>query len=361
MRGALCHYLLRLFTAIISSHKGEYDMTDKTQQLRIALVGAGIFAREAHLPAWQALSDRARIVAVTARTEKSARALAAQTPGAEVVMEYDALMARDDVDAVDLMLPIDLQAEFVERALDAGKHVVSEKPAAHDVATAQRLIERWRESGVVWMVAENWRYESAFRRAAELIASGAIGAPMTAGWLLNHPVDAGNKYYNTAWRRTGAVPGGFLLDGGVHHVAALRLMLGDVESVQAVVRQVRDDLPPADTMSATLRFASGAVGSYTVTYAAPIYSASPLEVMGSEGRLRVDRGQLQLTRGEETTTEQPVDRDGVQGELEAFVDAVLDGVPHRNTPEEGLADLAVLEAMLRSGVSGRAERPGHSG
>ncbi|MGL4651302.1 MAG: Gfo/Idh/MocA family protein [Caldilineaceae bacterium] len=326
------------------------------RRLGVALVGAGIFAREAHLPAWLELQERSRIVAVTARSAPSAEVLAAQIPyDVAVELDYDRLLARSDVDAVDLVLPIDIQPEFIRKAFAAGKAVVSEKPIAPDVATAHALIEQWRSSGLLWMVAENWRYESAFRRAAQIVADGTIGKPITAAWMLNFPIDVENKYYHTAWRRTGGFPGGFLMDGGVHHIAVLRMLLGEVESVQARVRQVKTELPPSDTMSATLRFASGALASYTVTYAAPFHSVSPLEVMGSAGRLRVDRDQLQVTRGDESTHEPRAGRDGVLAELAAFVAAALDGAPHDNSPEQALADVAVIEAMLRSAQSGRAE------
>ncbi len=325
-------------------------------KLRVALVGAGIFAREAHLPAWLRLQERAQIVAVYARRAEAAQALADEIPYPVVIeTDYARLLARPDLDAVDLVLPIDSQPAFVTQALAAGKHVISEKPAAPDVATARALIEAWQASGRVWMVAENWRYESAFQRAAELIAEGAIGNPITVSWLLNNPVNESNKYYHTAWRRSGDFPGGFLLDGGVHHVAVLRLLLGEVEAVQAFVRQVRPDLPPADTLSATLRFASGALGAYTVTYAAPHYAAEPMEIMGTKGRLRVDRGLLQLIVEGETRDEKPALRDGVDGELAAFIAAVLDGAAHINTPEQGLTDVAVVAAMLESARTGQLQ------
>lgn len=334
--------------------EGEGSGAEAARELRVALVGAGIFAREAHLPAWLQLQGRARIVAVCARREATAQALAADLPyAADVETDYARLLARADIDAVDLVLPIDLQPAFVAQALAAGKHVVSEKPAAPNVATARSLLAQWQATGLVWMVAENWRYESAFLRAAALIAEGAIGEPMTASWMLSNNVNPQNKYYHTAWRRSGDFPGGFLLDGGVHHVAALRLMLGEVESVQAFVRQVQPDLPPADTLSATLRFASGALAAYTVTYAAPHYAAAPCEIMGSKGSLRVDRGVVSMTVGGETRDERPAMRDGIDAEMAAFVAAVLDGAPHLNTPEQALADVAVVEAMLESGVSGR--------
>ncbi len=323
--------------------------------LRVAMVGAGIFAREAHLPAWLGQSGRAQVVAVSARSHASARALADALPGpVDVELEYARLLARTDIDAVDLALPIDLQPRFVEQALAAGKHVLSEKPAAPDVETARRLAALAQTSERIWMVAENWRYESTFRRAAAEINKGAIGKPIAAGWLLSSAMNAQNKYYQTPWRRTGAFPGGFLLDGGVHHVAALRLLLGEVEAVQAWVTQARADLPPADTMTATLRFVSGALATYMVTFAAALNSQPPLEIMGAAGRLRIDRGFVEWTRDGETRVEEAPARDGVENEIAAFVDAVLLGAPHLNTPEEGVADVAVVQAMLQSAATGRA-------
>lgn len=104
-------------------------MAYKNQPIRLALVGAGVFAQNAHLPALLALQDRIEIIAVYSRTHASAAALA-QRIGAEVEVYTDlaALLTRPDLDAVDLLLPIPIQAGFVEAALRAGKHVISEKP-----------------------------------------------------------------------------------------------------------------------------------------------------------------------------------------------------------------------------------------
>ncbi len=207
------------------------------------------------------------------------------------------------------------------------------------------------------MVAENWRYESAFQEAAALVRSGAIGTPVTASWVMHTPVDAANKYYHTAWRRTGQIPGGFLLDGGVHHVAALRAILGDIHAVRAEVRQVSPDLPPADTLSATLDFACGAVGCYLASYAVGAFWQSPLQIVGTEGSMQVAHGRIELAHAGDAPEQHDVGpRNGVEGELAAFVDAVLDGASQLNTPAEALKDLAVIEAMLRSAQSGRVEK-----
>lgn len=326
-------------------------------RLQVGLIGSGIFAREAHAAAWIDLSSHAQVVAVWSRSAQNAQALAALLPGARAEPDLDALLARPEMDAVDIVLPIDAQPAVIEKALAAGKHVISEKPIAGERATAEKLIARWRSSGLTWMVAENWRYESAYERAAHMVAAGAIGEPLTAQWALHVHMAADNKYYQTPWRRTGAIPGGFLLDGGVHHVAAMRQVLGEVAAVQALVRQARSDLPPADTLSATLEFASGALGSYLSSFAAGAHWQQPLHIVGREGSLRVDRGWIELSAGSTTDRIDLALRDGVHRELAAFTRAVLEGAPHRNTPEEGLADLAVIEAMLESAQRGGMRVP----
>lgn len=332
-------------------------MANMAKQLQVALVGTGIFAREAHVPAWAKLGERAHIAAVWSRTRANAEALAATLPApVRVADDLTALLNDPAIDAVDIMLPIDAQPEVIEQALAAGKHVVSEKPIASDLAHAHALISHWQRSDCIWMVAENWRYESAFQQAAALIRAGAIGAPVTVSWTLHSPVDPDNKYYHTPWRRTGQIAGGFLLDGGVHHMAALRMILGEVAAVRAEVRQVSPDLPPADTLAATLHFAGGAIGCYLATYAVGAFWESPLQIAGTEGSMRVDRGWIETVRAGGKPERRAVKvRDGVDAELAAFVDAVLEGTVHADDPLEALRDLAIIEAMLTSAQSGRVE------
>ena len=178
-------------------------MPRSAQQLKVALAGSGIFAREAHAPAWLKLGERVQIVAVWSRSRAHAESLAALLPGdVRIATDISALFNDPAIDAIDIVLPIDVQPELITRALAAGKHVVSEKPIAHNVALGRELIGAWQRSDRVWMVAENWRYESAFRQAAALVKDHAIGAPVTASWVLHAPVDPANKYYHTPWRRT---------------------------------------------------------------------------------------------------------------------------------------------------------------
>jgi predicted dehydrogenase len=325
------------------------------QPVRIAIIGAGIFARDAHIPAMLALGNTFEIVAICSRREESARALTEKLPNkADVYTDISQLLARQDIEAIDILLPIATMPDVVEQALAAGKHVISEKPIGPDVATARRLLTR--KTDKVWMVAENWRFDPAFMQALEVLQRGEIGKPLLCQFAGYGRVDQSVKYYHTDWRRDNSFPGGFLLDGGVHNVAAMRMLLGEIANVSAVLTQIQPDLPPADTVIATLRFESGLVGSYTVTFGVEAPWEGGLSILGEQGALRVRSGTLEVTtKGQTRRISTPPD--DVKQELAAFAAAIREGTPHRDTPEEAARDLAVIEAMLKSAKTGNSVQP----
>ena len=321
--------------------------------IRLALMGAGIFARDAHLPSLRNLTEQFEVVAVYSRTEATARSLATEIgTDPKIYTDLAALLLAPDVDAVDVVLPIPVMPPVVAQALASGKHVISEKPLAPNVATCRQLMASYQRERQVWMVAENWRYESAFVKAAELVQSGAIGKPVTCQMALYLPMPTHSKYFQTAWRRTGEFFGGTLMDGGVHHIAALRLVVGEIAAVSAMTAHASTTFATDDSLSATLHFANGAIGSYLVTYAAGAPWPAYLCLVGDQGALRVQRGEVELTQGNQTETIQCPKFDGVEKEFIAFAAAIREGQPHGNTPEQGINDVAVIEAMVRSAQSG---------
>jgi len=331
-----------------------------TQPVRLAIIGAGIFARDAHVPALLALGDQVEIVAIWSRTTANAAALAAsigkQTGGTpDVEVDLDTLLARADVEAVDIVLPIDSQPAVLRKAWRAGKHVISEKPIAPTVEEARSMIAEWRQTGVNWSIAENWRYESAFVAAREVMAQGAIGKIISVSWAVHSPATPDNAYFHTGWRREGGFPGGYLLDAGVHRTALIRAVAGEVKAVQAFVAHNNPDLPPSDTVAATLHFENGALGTYLSSHADTPRVLPPLQVVGDAGILRVDRGFVEIERPGGVERREFPAGDGVQRELAAFFTALRGGTPHLNTPEEAFGDLAIIEAMLKSGVTGKVE------
>lgn len=325
------------------------------EPIRLALIGAGLFARDAHIPAILTLGDLFKIVAVYSRTHENAALRAAEIPyPVEATNDLDALLARQDIEAFDIVLPIDVMPPILEKALASGKHVISEKPIAPDMTTGRRLIAG-HTSGSVWMVAENWRYEDTFLQAANIIKQGEIGRPKMASWSIHSPINP--KYYATEWRRAGGFPGGFLMDGGVHHVAALRLVLGEITRVNVFTALMRPDLKPIDTVCANLQFADGFLGSYSVNYGSSVFWTSGLMINGENGYLSAWRDAVTVNVRGETRTIKSNGVLTVNAELEAFAAAVRRGEPHRGMPIEGLRDVAVVEAILRAAETGQSIAP----
>ncbi len=336
-------------------------------RIRLAILGSGIFARDAHLPALQALNNTYEIVAIYSRNAQTAGNLAAQVPGSNATTDLDALLAREDIDAVDVILPIAAQPTIIEAALRAGKHVISEKPVAPDVQSGRKLLQTAREitqeTGRVWMVAENFRYEPVFPAIRDVIARGEIGRPIQFLWSTAAAVNPQNKYYHTEWRRDNSFPGGFILDGGVHNIAAMRAAMGEIESVSAFVTQVRDDLPPADTFSATFRFASGAFGIWTMTFANQMHFEEPIQIIGERGNLRATFQNLTISQSGQiefgsvdSLSGMIFEEDSITAELADFA-RVIAGAELHSTPAEALRDVAVIHAILESGRTGRAVQP----
>jgi predicted dehydrogenase len=322
--------------------------------IRILVMGAGEFARETHVPALAALRDRYQVVGIFSRTRAKAEALAATLPYPVPAYDDEAAAYAADADVIDLVLPIDALPDAIRRALQAGRHVISEKPIAPDSATARELMAyAARFSQQHWSVAENWRFEPAFQAAAERLRADAIGRVLNFHWAFHVGIVPGFRYYETEWRRSGTFQGGFILDAGVHHVAALRMLFGPVAEVAALSALMRDDVPPIDTLGAALRFESGLLGTYTASYAAALPFPSPLVIKGERGAMQIDRGSLTVHTADGVEQVPLPNTRSVQAELAAFADQVQHGTPDPNTPQAALEDLLIVEAMLRASETGQ--------
>jgi predicted dehydrogenase len=175
----------------------------------IALIGSGIFAKEAHLPAIQETPSLA-LKAVYSRSLKSAKSLSENLSGVDLYSEdsngknYEELLKRDDIVGVIIALPILAQPEYIKKALLAGKHVFAEKPIAKDVASAQELLEFYNSkikgsSKATFTIAENFRYVDSFVYGASQLSS--LGRILGFRTRMNALVQKGGKYYETEWRK----------------------------------------------------------------------------------------------------------------------------------------------------------------
>ncbi|KAF2468939.1 NAD(P)-binding protein [Lindgomyces ingoldianus] len=330
----------------------------------IALIGSGIFAKEEHLPAIQGTPLLA-LKAIYSRSLASAMGLSEGLDGVDLYSEdseeknFDELLKRNDIKGVVIALPILIQPEFIKKALSAGKHVLAEKPIAKDVATATELIS-WYNSTITqtprptFTVAENFRFLESYTFASQQIAT--IGRVLGFRTRVSSMVQPGGKYFETAWRKTPEYQGGFLLDGGVHFIAATRLMLGEDHrpvKASAFTAQLQPHLPPVDTLNATLLLKSGASGTLSLSFGTT-FTGSEYAVACEKGTVYVSRGKVIVTKdGKEEVKEFLEEGNGVKQEIKGWAEALgTGGMDQRQAPEEALADLKLLEACLRSGEYG---------
>ncbi|GAA6050547.1 hypothetical protein JCM3770_005594 [Rhodotorula araucariae] len=378
--------------------------------VRIALVGAGGFATDAHLPAIAATPDLA-LAAVYSRSHASASALAdaakhshshSHAPADTSLSIYsddnehgngglDALLARPDIDAVALCLPIPLQPAVIRRCLQAGKHVLSEKPIAPSLDQARQLVAEYERDhaplGRQWLVAEQFPYAAAWEKARTVVRDGKIGH--LVGFDAQVFIQPSLKAGATNWRRVPDYQGGFLLDGGVHFVAALRHVLpAPITALSAHVTQLNPDLPPADTLRAVLHTEDRQVaGTLTLSFGTPLPSDVKVYTFrGTKGVLTVDLASprthlLRLTTSAAAAPAAASDaasggvddalphsqveielaaRGAVEAEFAAFAACIRAGpasapaafAQARSGPRAAIRDLAAIEAALTSGDRG---------
>src|SRR5215203_7500130 len=145
------------------------------KRLRVGLIGTGTIAFSAHLPAIRKLKDTLELVAVADIREDNA-ARAAKEYGAEASYgDYRELLARGDLDFVDICTPEFLHAEQTEAASAAGVHIICEKPMSSSVAEADRMIAAAEKAGVLLMIAHSRRFTGRYRQIREAIDRGDIG------------------------------------------------------------------------------------------------------------------------------------------------------------------------------------------
>jgi predicted dehydrogenase len=299
------------------------------------------------------LSDRFEIVAVCAGHRTNAESLARSLQGTEVCDTAEELLARSDIEAVDIATPIALNARLAELAAGHGKHVFLEKPIAARIDDAPMVASLPERHGTILLVAETNRYSPGYMAAIGLVEDDRIGTPRLLHWDNMSQITAENPYSQTAWRQAPEHIGGYLSDGGVHAAAALQMVAGPVASLHALTASFNPELlGPVDTMIVNLRFDSGLPGTLKFSVGVPDTRAAPLTIHGTEGRLEIEPGRVTVVRDGRREVIDMAGSDPFVDEFRDFYDAVVEGKPLRTSPDDAVRDLAIVDAALRSAESG---------
>jgi len=255
--------------------------------VRFAIVGAGAIGR-LHASVITTAVPGAELVAVVDRTPAKAAELA-RGYGAEAYPTLAAALDRPDVDAVAVCTPSGVHADSAVAALDAGRHVLIEKPIDVTLAAARRIIAAQRRAGTVAGVVSQHRFDPASQAVYRAVRAGQLGrissAVVSMAWWRSQ------EYYDSAgWRGTVALDGGgAVMNQAIHWVDLLVWLLGaPVEVTASTARLAHDGIEVEDTAVATLRFAGGALGVLHATTAAYPGLTARLQVHGDRGSAVID-------------------------------------------------------------------------
>jgi myo-inositol 2-dehydrogenase/D-chiro-inositol 1-dehydrogenase len=251
--------------------------------LRIGVIGYGLFGR-LHARSIGTAPDGV-LAAIAARGDESAARATADHPRLRIHRDYRELLARDDLDMVTVATPNHLHAELAIAALDAGKHVLLEKPMATSLADCDRILDAERRSGKRVSLGHELRVSTQWGAIKRLIDEGRIGRPLYANYsLFRHPYRPGAD----GWRRDAARVGSWILEEPVHFFDLLMWYFADAGDPTRVSARGRSDAGidgMYDNFSCHLDFDRGRYVTITQCLTGFEHNVV-MEIAGSEGSLR---------------------------------------------------------------------------
>ncbi|MDR2650681.1 MAG: Gfo/Idh/MocA family oxidoreductase [Clostridiales bacterium] len=327
------------------------------EPLKIGIVGAGMAWEKLHWPAYQRLRDYFNIAAVCDRDINKARQAAGQIGVSNDMAfnSYQKMLNIVDIEAVDIMTPIDQTFEIVKDIIPRNKHIILEKPVAASLADAKELIKLGKKLKI--MVAENYRYDEENKIIKDLIDDRAIG---NAAYFIDNNIQEfqqkmlSDDFASTEWRRRPDFKGGVFLDSAVHHIARSRFLFGNVESVYATGRSTSAEFCPYSSINAILRFGDQITGHYAFFCISKETQAPHvgLRIFGTEGEIYLEErncGYVNFSRKDGECQAIPFKpNEGYFNELLNFYEAVKNNAAIVSTPDKGLGDIQVIFDILKS-------------
>jgi UDP-N-acetyl-2-amino-2-deoxyglucuronate dehydrogenase len=334
-----------------------------TSSLNFGLIGCGRVAPR-HIGSIHELS-KARLVAVADIIESRAQRYASEN-GIAAYTDYQRLIERDDLDIVNICTPSGLHAQIAIDAMQAGKHVIVEKPIALSIEEADRMIDTAKAEGVKLCVVLQNRYNPPIKDLRQIVDEGRMGKLLlgnaTVRWYRPQ------EYYEDGWHGTWSMDGGALMNQSIHHIDALQWFMGEVQSVFAFTGTLAHFMEAEDTGVAVIRFKSGGLGvveGSTITY--PQNLEGSIALFGETGSVKVggtalNRKVLWKIEGEleherELLTRDQVDPPSVYGNshksvIADMVEAVLEDRHPKTNGKEARKSVALVLAIYESARTG---------
>jgi UDP-N-acetyl-2-amino-2-deoxyglucuronate dehydrogenase len=335
-----------------------------THVLNFGLIGCGRVSPR-HVQSISELAQ-ARLIAVADIIESRA-AHFAKDYHAEAYTDYRRLLERRDVDVVNICTPSGLHAQMAIEAMQAGKHVIVEKPMALSLQDADKMIAVAQTSGVKLCVVLQNRYNPPMVDLRRVVDEGRLGKLLlgnaTVRWYRPQ------EYYEDGWHGTWSMDGGALMNQSIHHIDALLWLMGDVASVFTYTATLAHRMEAEDVGVVALRFKTGALGAVegsTVTY--PENLEGSVALFGERGSVKVGGTALnrkvfwkiedELEHERELLTREQVDPPSVYGySHKAVIADMVEAIQQDRKPQtngtEARKSVALVLAMYESARTGR--------
>jgi predicted dehydrogenase len=298
-------------------------------------------------------SDKLQIVACFSRSAEKRQAFATKY-GCRPAASYEEILADASIEGVINTTPNDAHLASAEAAARAGKHVFLDKPIANTVREGRAIAEACGKAGVVLALGYQRRRESHFRWIKAEIEAGRFGRLVQAECNISR--DRLGRFDLSSWRYTAAgMPGGVMLQIGIHYVDVLEFLMGPVRAVSAQLAQLVLPGDNPDVANMILRHENDALSNLTACYA----SASEFYMMniyGKEATAYYDlfSGLRRLKRGEtQPQAIATVANDTIREELEEFAQCVRTGTKPETDGYWAARNLAVIKAGVKSAREGR--------
>jgi len=333
---------------------------------KVCVVGTGIFATDAHLPALKA-SKYFTPYSCYNKTKQKAE-IFAEKAGIKVVYDDIEEAFKDpEVDLVDALLPVQFNLDAVKLAVKYKKNICVEKPIAADLEQAEQIVKLSRENpDIIIAVNEHWCYFKAVNALREAISK--IGHVYSFTYSSTGQFNFGNKYLSTSWRRKPKHIGGFLSDGGVHQLALLTGVLGRIKKINAHTKRVRELSGTDDILYSLVEMESGVIGTFTYGSAFGNTDKSCIfKILGDNGSVFLDFSpkhpeKLTLRVGGLTADTESYEKDisiedeyrTPSREFDVMGEAIKTGNKNGiiTIPEVPFHHLAIIDAALKSSSKG---------
>ncbi len=255
--------------------------------LKWGLIGCGDISRKRVAPALRDLPN-CELVGVSRAKSHQAESFAREFGACKWFSDWRELLADNEIQAVYIATPVDLHASQTVAAAQAGKHVLCEKPMALDTEECDQMIAACQASGVLLGIAYYRHFYPAIERVKAILAAGEIGRPVLAqinAFECFNPEPSHPRHWLIEKKRSG---GGPMFDFGCHRIEVLLNLLGSISRIESLVGRVCFEREVEDTAVALFQFASGALGTLSVTHAATD-AQDTLDIFGSDGSILIKK------------------------------------------------------------------------